>query len=79
LAPVFYIDSTLYDSPYLFWKILGGKQGGKQGQNFQKNEWLLHLQIFTFFNLVLIIIGIQSDLTFASHPLSTTEYFIMSL
>jgi hypothetical protein len=32
LAPVFYIDSTLYDSPYLFWKILGGKQG----QNFQK-------------------------------------------
>jgi hypothetical protein len=48
LAPVFYIDSTLYDSPYLFWKILGGKQG----QNFQKNEWLLHLQILTFFEVV---------------------------
>jgi hypothetical protein len=68
LAPVFYIDSTFYDSPYLFWKILGGKQG----QNFQKNEWLLRLQILvfltvylnivfdgfyaTFFNLVLIVL-----------------------
>jgi hypothetical protein len=33
LAADFTIDSTLYDSPYLFWKI----PWGKLGQNFQKN------------------------------------------